>query len=216
MMKLLTENIMAKLLSVLIAFLLWVAIVDEPELIETVTVPIEYRNLANNLDLAADAPGRIQLQVRGPRGRLNEVSPDRTNLVLDLGEMTQASSRTFTIQETSINLPANVSLVRAMPSQLRVKLERRIFKDLPVTISYEKTLETSFKVISADIYPQTIKVVGPESRVNAATALSTEPIGADDLSRPGPLRVNVLLTDPELSIVGSPVVTLNIKTTQLP
>jgi YbbR domain-containing protein len=216
MMKLLTENILAKLLSVLIAFLLWVAIVDEPELIETVTVPIEYRNLASNLDLAGDAPSRIQLQVRGPRGRLNEVSPDRTNLVLDLGEMTSASSRTFTVQENSINLPANVSLVRAMPSQVRVKLERRIFKDLPVTISYEKTLETSFNVIAADIYPQTIKVVGPESRINAATAVTTEPIGPEHLAKPGPFRVNVLLSDPELSIVGAPMVTLSIKTSQLP
>ncbi|MFN8685070.1 MAG: hypothetical protein ACK532_03015, partial [Acidobacteriota bacterium] len=78
MMRLFTENITAKLFSILIAFLLWAALVDEPELIETVTVPVEYRNLANHLDLSPDAPNRIQLQVRGPRGRLNEVSPDRT------------------------------------------------------------------------------------------------------------------------------------------
>lgn len=215
-MRLFTENIPAKLFSILIAFLLWVALVDEPELIETVTVPVEYRNLASFLDLAPDAPSRIQLQVRGPRGRLNEVSPDRTNIVLDLGGMNQPSSRTFTIQENSINLPPTVTLVRAMPSQLRVKLERRLFKELPVTVSYEDPLPAYLKIISTEIYPTSVKVVGPESRINLATSIPTEPISLKDITAPGPLRVNVLLTDPELSIVGSALVTIKLQTTQLP
>jgi len=215
-MRLFTENIPAKLFSVLIAFLLWVALVDEPELIETVTVPVEYRNLSSTLDLSPDAPTRIQLQVRGPRGRLNEVSPDRTSIVLDLGAMSGPSARTFTIQENSINLPATVTLVRAMPSQLRVKLERRLYKELPVTLAYEEPLPAYLKVISTDIYPTVIKVVGPESRINLATSIPTEPLSLKEVTGAGPLRVNVLLTDPEISIVGSALVTIKLQTTQLP
>ncbi|MBM3761994.1 MAG: YbbR-like domain-containing protein [Acidobacteria bacterium] len=215
-MSLFTENIPAKLLSILIAFLLWFALVDEPELIETVTVPVEYRNLANNLDLSPDAPNRIQLQVRGARTRLNEVSPDRTNIVLDLTSMSEPSSRTFTIQDNAINLPPTVTLVRAIPSQLRVKLERRMHKDLPVTITYEEPIPSYLKVISSSIKPERIKVVGPESRINMANALATEPISLKDVKSGAPLRVNVLLTDAELSIVGSPLVTISFQTTQLP
>jgi YbbR domain-containing protein len=215
-MSLFTENILAKLMSILIAFLLWIALVDEPELIETVTVPVEYRNLTSMLDLSPDAPNRIQLQVRGPRGRLNEVSPDRTNIVLDLGTMTQPSARTFTIQDNLINLPPAVTLVRAMPSQLRVKLERRLFKELPVTLAFEEALPANLKIIATEIYPTQIKVVGPESRVNLASAIQTEPISLRDLSGSAPIRVNVLLSDPELSIVGSALVTVKIQMTQLP
>jgi YbbR domain-containing protein len=215
-MRLFTENIPAKLLSILIAFLLWFALVDEPELIETVTVPVEYRNLASNLDLSPDAPNRIQLQVRGARTRLNEVSPDRTNIVLDLASMRDPSARTFTIQDNAINLPPTVTLVRAIPSQLRVKLERRLYKDLPVTITYEEPIPSYLKVISSTIGPEHIKVVGPESRINLATSLATEPISMKDVKSGAPIRVNVLLADPELSIVGSPLVTVNLQTTQLP
>ena len=215
-MRLFTENIPAKLFSILIAFLLWVALVDEPELIETVTVPVEYRNLSSALDLSPDAPSRIQLQVRGARGRLNEVSPDKTNIVLDLSSMLTPSSRTFTIQENSINLPPTVTLVRAMPSQLRVRLERRVYKDLPVTIAYEEPLPSYLKVISAEVSPSSIKVVGPESRVSLANSIATEPISLKDVTSASPLRVNVLLTDSELSIVGSALVTVKLQTTQLP
>lgn len=215
-MRLLTENILAKLSSVVIAFLLWVALVDEPELIETVTVPVEYRNLASYLDLSPDAPTRIQLQVRGPRGRLNEVSPEKTNIVLDLGTMAAPSARTFTIQENSINLPPSVTLVRSMPSQLRVKLERRMFKDLPVVASYEENVSAALKEHPLQINPATIRVVGPESRVQAAQNITTEPLAARDIQTGNSLRVNVLLADPELSIVGSPQVSIRFEPTQLP
>ena len=215
-MRLFTENIFAKLFSVLIASLLWVALVDEPELIETVTVPVEYRNLASNLDLSPDAPGQIQLQVRGSRSRLNDVSAERTNIVLDLKAMTQPSSRTFTIQETSINLPPTVTLLRSMPSQLRVKLERRLYKELPVKVEFESPLPSNIKVISTEIVPAVIKVVGPESRIKLATFISTEPINLNDTSILKPFLVHVLLADPELSIVGSAQVTIRLQTTRLP
>lgn len=223
-MRLFTENIFAKLFSVLIASLLWVALVDEPELIETVTVPVEYRNLASNLDLSPDAPGQIQLQVRGSRSRLNDVSAERTNIVLDLKAMTQPSSRTFTIQETSINLPPTVTLLRSMPSQLRVKLERRLYKELPVKVEFESPLPSNIKVISTEIVPAVIKVVGPESRIKLATFISTEPINLNDTSNETsndtsilkPFLVHVLLADPELSIVGSAQVTIRLQTTRLP
>ncbi len=215
-MRLFTENIFAKLFSVLIASLLWVALVDEPELIETVTVPVEYRNLASNLDLSPDAPSQIQLQVRGSRSRLNDVSAERTNIVLDLKAMTQPSSRTFTIQETSINLPPTVTLLRSMPSQLRVKLERRLYKELPVKVEFESPLPSNIKVISTEIVPAVIKVVGPESRISLATFIATEPINLNDTRILKPFLVHVLLADPELSIVGSAQVTIRLQTTRLP
>jgi YbbR domain-containing protein len=215
-MRLFTDNIPAKIFSILIAFLLWVALVDEPELIETVTVPVEYRNLSSALDLSPDAPTRIQLQVRGPRGRLNEVSPDRTNIVLDLGTMLQPSARTFTIQDNLINLPPTVTLVRAIPSQLRVKLERRVYKEIPVILAFEEDPPSNLKIVSTEISPNQIKVVGPESRIALTNSISTEPISIKDVVAGAPIRVNVLLTDPELSIVGSALVTVKLQATQLP
>jgi YbbR domain-containing protein len=214
-MRFFTENLAAKLFSILMAALLWVAVVDEQELIETVTVPVEYRNLGNDLDLSPDAPSRIQLQVRGPRGRLNDVSPDKTNIVLDLAGMNEPSARTFTIQAEAINLPPAVTLVRAMPSQLRVTLERRVYKDLPVVVNYEDR-ELASRIISTQIEPPLVRVVGPQSRIDRTSMLSTEPINLKQLGDAQSVRVNVLLTDPELSVVGSPLVTVRLNRASLP
>jgi YbbR domain-containing protein len=208
MMRLFTENVPAKIVSVVIAMLLWVALVDEPELIETVTVPLEYRNLASTLDLSPDAPGRIQLQVRGSRSRLNEVSPEKTNIVLDLAGMVEPSSRTFTIQEGTINLPPRVSLVRAMPAQVRVKLERRVTREVAVAVVFENN--DKLKVAAVEVSPANVVIVGPESRVKEATALSTEPIDLTAVDLTKPIRRNVLLADPETSFLGPSVVTVKV------
>jgi YbbR domain-containing protein len=203
-----TENLSAKILSLLVAFLLWVALVDEPELIETVSVPVEYRNLNASLDLSPDAPNSVQIQVRGPRSRLGEVNPQNTNIVLDLGQMRQPSARTFTITSDSLNLPNRVSLVRAMPSQMRVTLERRLSKDLSVNPSFNAA--PGLRVLHFEVSPPTVRVVGPASSIDAATTLGTEPIDLSTVDPSKPLRVNVLLSDPELSIAGSALVTVKL------
>jgi len=130
--------------------------------------------------------------------------------------MAQPSARTFTIQDNLINLPPTVILVRAIPSQLRVKLERRVYKEILVTLAFEEDLPANLKIVSTEISPAQIKVVGPESRITLATSIATEPITIKDMAASAPIRVNVLLTDPELSIVGSSLVTVKLQTTQLP
>jgi YbbR domain-containing protein len=212
--KFLLENLGAKLLSVLAALLLWVALVDEPELIETVAVPIEYRNLDASLDLSPDAPSRVQIQVRGPRTRLGEVNPENTNIVLNLGSMRQPSSRIFPITASSLNLPHRVSLVRAMPSQVRVSLERRIVKDMTVTPNFVPS--TAYRVLSSEVSPSTVRVVGPESRMKDVETLPTEPIDVAVVDSSKPLRVNVLVGDPELSISGSALVTVKLSIERIP
>lgn len=212
-MRFLTENWGAKILSVAAAFLLWVALVDEPDLIETVAVPLEYRNLNPALDLSPDAPAQIQIQVRGPRTRLGEVNASQTNIVLDLAQMKQPSTRTFTVTQESLNLPNRVSLVRAMPSQVRVKLERRVTKEVTIAAAFAPS--EVWKVLQWEIVPGKLAVVGPESRVNATETLTTEAVDLDGIDPTKPLRVNVLLNDPELSFTGSAVVTLKLSLEKL-
>jgi YbbR domain-containing protein len=208
----LTENLAAKLMSLLIAFLLWVALIDEPELVEIVTVPIEYRNLAQNLELSPDMVTRVQLQVRGPRGRLNEVSSETTNIVLDLSAMRQSSTSTFTIQESNLNLPLRVRLLRATPSQVRVKLEKRSFLNVSVVPDFEQNLPEDTKIASFDVSPPTVQVVGPESRVKAIATLKTEPIDLRSIESGKPIRLNVILTDSELAFSGPSQVTVKVLT----
>ena len=52
--------------SLVLAMLLWFAIVGEPELVTTHTVPILYRNLPPDLLIGSDAVDQVRVELRGP------------------------------------------------------------------------------------------------------------------------------------------------------
>ena len=62
MMRILTENFGWKLASFLIALGLWSAIILEPDLVTSASVPIFFRNLPRGLEFAAQAPEQIVLE----------------------------------------------------------------------------------------------------------------------------------------------------------
>ena len=59
-----------KLASIVLAVLLWVALLGEPELVTIQTVPVLYRNLSPSLLLLSDATASVQLELRGPSRKL--------------------------------------------------------------------------------------------------------------------------------------------------
>ena len=103
-LRLLTDHFLWKLLSLVMAAMLWIAIVDEPELTTNVTAPVEFRSLGAGLDLGSDVPDRVVLQLRGPRSRLSVATGPRSAVVLDLSGQSRPGERTFTVQEVNLNL----------------------------------------------------------------------------------------------------------------
>ncbi len=76
MRQLLTQNLGWKLLSLLLAVGLWLAIAREPEVATSLSVPVEFKNMREDLDISGNLPDRVFLELRGPSGRLRAtISP---------------------------------------------------------------------------------------------------------------------------------------------
>mgnify|MGYP002778267071 CR=1 FL=1 len=205
--RLLTDHFAWKLLSLVLAALLWVAVVDEPNLTTTINVPVEFRNKPADLEIASDTPERVQLQVRGPRGRVTEAAASRTAVILNLaqkGESARPGEQTFTISDDVIDLPPRVTLERAMPAQLRITLERRLRRDVPVQLRVMGPAPEGWRVKSTEVYPERVAVVGPERRVKQIGTVETDAL---DLSRLRPeegraseVMLNAFVADPHLTL----------------
>src|SRR5579872_962252 len=93
-----TDNLGWKLLSVLCSFSLWIGVAHEPELATSVSVPILFKDLPDDLAIASDVPERVRLMIRGLARRLTPESLAETEVVLDLSSI-QPGERTFTIND---------------------------------------------------------------------------------------------------------------------
>ncbi len=205
-LRFITDNFIWKILSLLMALMLWIAVVDEPELTTNVTAPVEFRNLAAGLDLGSDVPDRVVLQLRGPRSRLPYATGPRSAVVLDLKGHTRPGERTFTVEELNLNLPNGIDLVRAVPSQIRVVLERRLRKEVPVTLRFASPPPNGFRVRWSLLVPERITIVGPERRVSLIESIETDALDFGQFrvspEKEAEVMLNAFVADPLVSLAS--------------
>ena len=120
----LTRNLGWRLLSVLLAVLLWVAVEGEPELVTLQPVPVFYRNVESNLALVANPPVSVRIELRGAADVLSRDNLANVAVLLDLAGLTEPGEKVFPVTRANITLPAGVRFVRSDPPELRLHLDR--------------------------------------------------------------------------------------------
>ena len=208
-MKLLTRNLGWKLASLLIAVALWIAVAREPELATSLSVPVEFKNMPEDLDFNSAVPEHVQVELRGQSGRLSRDNLSDVAVVLDLAD-THAGERTYTIRNTSLNLPSGVSFYRAIPSQLTLRFEHVISRDVAVKPLYEHVPQ-GYIVQSADIQPARVRVRGPEQRVRNMQQVTTDPIDLAGVVGPKEIHTHVNVGDPQVRLESQVTITAKVQ-----
>ncbi len=161
-----TKNIGWKLLSLAAAVLLWIAVASEPEVSTFLSVRVEYTNLSTGVEINSDTAESIILEVRGPSGELRGLPETRRlyGVVLDMSDV-GPGQHTFTIAGGNVRLPRGVQLVRSVPAQVRLDLERSAMRRVPVEVRFAAGLSPRLQVVEATPEPASLAITGPASRV---------------------------------------------------
>jgi YbbR domain-containing protein len=212
----LTVNIGWKLLALALAVVLWSVLVGDPELTQSVSAPVEFKNLPKEFEISSEIPESVHLEIQGPSSRLRAYNLDKAAVVLDLSSVTDPGERTFPIEPANVELPSGVTLLRAIPSQLRLDFEHLTSREVPVQIRFSGPPPPGFQVLHADAFPPQIQIVGPESRVNRVEAATTDPIDLAGVVGEKLFQVNVFVADPLVRFQSSPVVTVKVAMEKIP
>ena len=210
MIRLLTDNLQWKALSLLIAVALWSLVVGEPELVTTHSAPIFYKDLPRDLEIASDAPDRVHLEIRGPASKLTPSSLAETAVFLDLAAVNSPGERTFTVHDSSINLPGGVVFQRAVPSQLRLGFDRVISKQVDVHIRTAASQPAGYRIVQEEVRPARLTITGPETGVQQIEAAQTDPIDMSKVIGRTEFHVHAYVTNPQVRFEGSPLVTVSV------
>ncbi|HUA84101.1 MAG TPA: CdaR family protein [Bryobacteraceae bacterium] len=199
-----------KLGSLLLAVLLWFAIVGEPEVVTTHPAPILYRNLSPDLLIGSDSIDSVRLELRGPAGRLSSSALSDAAVDLDLGGIKKPGERTFTLSDNDLRLPDGVTFLRAVPSQLRLRFSRRETKEVPVQVRFSALPPRGFSIIHEEISPPTVRIAGPEARVNEIAVAQTDGIDLSGVTTGGNYHLNTFVADPQVWFESAPAVDVKI------
>ena len=198
----LTANLGWKLISLGLAFVLWAVMGRQSEMAMNVSAPVQYRNIADDLDISSDIPEHVSLEVRGPADRLTPAYLATASVALDFGSLHSPGEYTFNIDGRNTRLPLGIALARAVPSQIRVRFERSVMREIPVHPRFFGTPPDGYRLALCRLHPQTIEIRGPESHVAPLDSVQTDPIDLTGVVGERNGRVHTYLGDPQIQVVG--------------
>jgi len=204
------KNIGWKLGSLLLAVLLWIAVSAEPDIVTTRAVPILYRNLAPQFLVAGDMPESVRIEIRGSANQLSAAGLADTVALFDLGSVNTAGEWTFTISNDYLDLPRGVAFLRAVPSQLRLRIARLATKDVPVEVRTSGAVASGYRLVSATPVPSTLRIAGSEARVALISSVESDAVDLGGLAQSTERRVNAFISDPQVRFESSPVVSVKL------
>jgi YbbR domain-containing protein len=208
--RLIFRNIGWKLLSLVLAYLVWVTIHREPVIFSVLAAPVQFKNVPSDLESSSDIVESVDVETRGPAEMLRTLSEKRVAVVLDFSTVREPGERTFTLERKNTNLPRGVEVVRFIPSQLRFVFERRIVRSVPVEPQVSGTLPHGLRIVSTEVHPPSIAITGPESRVRRVASLRTDPVDLSNVNEDKNVRVTAFLPNPQLRFKDSPEVTVKV------
>ncbi len=170
-----------KVLAIALATLLWLTVAGEHVVERALRVPLEIRDKPDNLEIVGEAPGAVDVLVRGSAGLLGRLSAGDVVVALDLSTA-RPGSRLFHLRLDQVKVPYGVEVAQVVPGTLALELERSLRRRIPVVPALEGEPAPGFEIGPITSEPATVEVIGPESRVRELSEATTEPVRVEGRS----------------------------------
>ena len=107
------HNLGLKVLSLLLATGLWLAIARDPVAEVSIRVPIEFLHVGDNLEISSELIPEAQIRVRGPGRFIRQLRATDVHAELDLRDA-KPGERTFDLTAQEIRRPQDVEVVQVV------------------------------------------------------------------------------------------------------
>ena len=169
------HNLGLKIVSLLIAIALWLAVSNEPPSEAAVNVAIVFRNMPEDLEISSENIPSAQVRVRGPERLVRQLQPSDVHAEIDLTGM-KPGERTFDLAAQQIHQPSELEVVQVVPSQFHLTFDTRLTRQVPVQPRIARTFASGYALERVEVDPPAITITGPKKHVEAVESAITDPL----------------------------------------
>ncbi len=213
--KYVAHNAGLKAVSLGIAVLLWLAVAREPIAEVAVNVPIEFQNVPDNLEISSETIPQAQVRLRGPARVVRDASQAGVHAVIDLTGVSPGE-HTFELGPARIQAPRDLIVMQVIPTRLQLQLDHRITRQVPVRPRVVGTFASGIHLARATAEPEAVTIVGPQKRVEAVEAATTDPVDATGVLGRQTFTSHVYVSDPLVRVLHSGPVHVTVFTEKSP
>lgn len=172
------RNLALKVVSVVLAALLWLIVSGERTVERVLRIPLEYTNIPAQLELVGDPPTVVDVRVRGSSGALSRLSPGELAAVLDV-HTPRPGQRLYHLTGSEVRAPFGVDVVQVTPASIALFFEQSSAKTVSVLPVLEGQPAEGYMVESVTANPSQVEIVGPASALKALQSAVTEAVSVD-------------------------------------
>src|SRR5215831_17939500 len=194
----LTYNWPLKIVSLVLAAMLWMAVANEASSEIGLDVPLEYRNIPSQLEITGDMTNTIQVRLRGSSNVIKGITAKDVSTTIDLGKM-RTGEKIVALSPQNVQVPFGAEVIRVNPSTVRFTLERTVTKTVDIVPTVAGQPANGFEVGQVFVNPNTVEVEGPESLVDMLSAVTT-PIRLDRKQSSFEQTADLDVLDPQIRL----------------
>ena len=199
---LILHNWHLKLISLLLATILWAEVARIPTSEIALSVPLEIRNFPPQTEVYGDTTDPVEVRLRGPSSLVRTVTPQDLSLAIDLNGITMGQGRIFPLSPELVRAPVGVEVVQVIPARVRLNIEPRATRVVRIYPRLTGSPAAGFEVEKTAVTPESIEIEGPASHVMKVESIETTDINVSGRQATFKENAELDVEDPLVRVPG--------------
>jgi YbbR domain-containing protein len=198
--KIVFNNFGLKLISLLLAVGLWLAIANDPVARVAVDVPVEMHNFPDALEISSDIP-QVQVQFSGPARIIHHLQPSDVHVSIDLAQA-QPGERSFDLTANDVHYPNGLQVVQLSPSGLHLNFDSRATRRVEIKPPRVIGIPSGYEIDHIVVTPPNLNILGPKKRVDETDYAITDPVDVTGDTGRMTFTTHAYVSDPLIQVVN--------------
>lgn len=159
------RNMTLRILSVLLALLLWIYASNEQNPLndQILSIQLQRRDPPKGMEVSSSIPSNVSIRVQGPRTQVTSLTPADFQAVLDLSGITEGDHYI----QIKVNTPPGIQVTQVTPGRVHVVVESIVEKQVGVSASFKGSPPRGYTAGEPVIQPARVTIKGPRSKVDS-------------------------------------------------
>lgn len=193
------DHMLLKVLSFIIALLMWYGVAHDPVSEISLQVPVEFSRAPKTLDYTLDVIPQAQVRLRGPARELRDLPQESVHAVIDLSGAVPGE-HTYDLDTAHIQVPHGIEVMQVTPNRLRLVFDTHITRQVQVIPRVVGILPPGLRISTMTASPAEVTISGPARHVNAVERAVTDPVDVTGVSGQASFQTMAYLPDPLVHI----------------
>ncbi len=194
-MNFITKNPTLKIISLVLALILWVFVKSKSGGEVGLVVPLEFYRVPSNVIVTQVTDEAINVRVNGSFMQLERLPTREIRARIDLSRA-RPGTNSFDILPDNFNIPRGLKVTQISPSSVKVELDRVMESIVQVKAAVKGRPARGYRVSKISVDPPYITLQGARSQLTGLKEVSTEVVDISGLKETvrvaAPLRIGEL------------------------